>query len=224
MKVTSLTVASSGQFPHNLQTSSDIDGWGLRQPQPISRSQTEHVCVCECHICAHYALWCSSGVVLTCSSPPVYTLSLSLGVIVWLETGVLESEQIPTSYKSSHKSRPLHILIPATSTLPDRNLCSVSCYHSLLSLLKILLPCCACFPTLHSFVLSLQYLSVSVSCTTSHHQPPCSGLHSPPPPWIPLRTCLPCSTQSTTTSLYTLGFSETHLSYPGSALHISLVQ
>lgn len=28
----------------------------------------------KCHICAHYTLWCSSGVFLTFSSPPVYTL------------------------------------------------------------------------------------------------------------------------------------------------------
>ncbi|XP_042181324.1 uncharacterized protein LOC112256573 isoform X1 [Oncorhynchus tshawytscha] len=52
-------------------------------------------------------------------------------------------------------------------------------------------------------------------------QLPCSGFYSPPLPWIPLRTRLPCSTQLTPTSVSTSGFSATHPSFSGSALHIS---
>ncbi|XP_045574002.1 nucleoside diphosphate-linked moiety X motif 6 isoform X3 [Salmo salar] len=53
-------------------------------------------------------------------------------------------------------------------------------------------------------------------------QLPCSGFYSPSLLWIPLRICLPCSTQPTPTSVSTSGFSATHPSFPGSALHIAL--
>ncbi|KAM9471999.1 uncharacterized protein ACWYII_007580 isoform 1-T1 [Salvelinus alpinus] len=65
-----------------------------------------------------------------------------------LARGVLESEQIPTSCKSSHKSRPLHILIPATST------------YSFLP------------PPLCQIVISAHYRSVSGSCLLFHISPP----------------------------------------------------
>ena len=77
--------------------------------------------------------------------------------------------------------------------------------------------CCACFPAWHSLSSQCSYRSVSGSCLPQH-----SGFYSPPLPWIPLMTCLPCSTQLAPTSVSTSGFSATHSSFSGSALHISL--
>ena len=138
----------------------------------------------------------SSGVHPVTSWPavatPVHSLSLPYCVIMWLETGVLESEQIPTScnlfhnqdlYKYSVLPLPLCQIVISAQSIHD---------SSYLWLFKILLLCCACFPALHHLSSHCSYLSGS--CFTSHH--PTTVL------WISLTTTTLDSPQDLFTLFY----------------------
>ena len=103
----------------------------------------------------------------------------------------------------------LHFLyFPATSTLPDCNLCSVSHASSYLLLFKILL---CLFPCLTLF-----RCSDSGSCLLFHISPPCYSV------CIQLQICLPCPNPAHSNLSLHIWFPTTPPSFPGSALHLSL--
>jgi hypothetical protein len=130
----------------------------------------------ECYICTCHALYFSSCVSLTCRhSPSALNLSLSLWIyrIVWVETGVLESEEIPTScnlfhnqdlYKYSTLPLPrCQIVASAHFVRSDSGPCRQSClpcpyspWRTLSSWFTATYPS-SCWPTPH-LPLAFQYI------------------------------------------------------------------
>lgn len=106
------------------------------------------------------------------------------------ETGVLESENNPTSWNTFHKSRPPLILTgPARSTLPDHSLC--------ISQSPLQASSCYCLPSLMLSPVPCS-LVCSVSCpgpTLYHYYRPAPLVSTPsfPSP----STCFLCPTLST---------------------------